>query len=103
MLVRGQPVGLLGEGLTSITVLRPGASTRITIKLTCPGKAADFMDWHNVTFVDPLKVVSDSANWISARDQVWRWSTALMPPRQDLFEADAVQPRDLLRVAASEG
>jgi hypothetical protein len=31
------------------------------------------MGRHNVTIVDPLKVISEGEDWMQAWDQVWHW------------------------------
>ena len=61
------------QNLKAVKPYIPAKPTRITVELTSPDKAADFMERHNVTIVDPLKVVSDGENWMQAWDQVWHW------------------------------
>jgi D-amino peptidase len=51
----------------------PAKPTRITVEIGSPDKALEFKGRHGVTFIEPLKVVSEGENWMQAWDQVWHW------------------------------
>ena len=51
----------------------PRKPTTITVDLGTVDSAKEFMGRHGVSLVEPLKVVSKAADWMTAWDQIWHW------------------------------
>ena len=51
----------------------PASLVTITIEVDTVDKVNDFKGRYGVEIVEPLKVVSRAADWMTAWDQVWHW------------------------------
>lgn len=51
----------------------PAKPTTITIDLSTVDTAAQFMGRQGVEIVNPLKVTSRAADWMTAWNQIWKW------------------------------
>jgi D-amino peptidase len=51
----------------------PGKPTTITVDLGAVDHASIFMNRTGVRFLDPLTVVSEAQDWMSAWNQIWGW------------------------------
>lgn len=52
----------------------PKSPTKITIEIETVEKTNEFKGKAGVEIVEPLKVVSSGKDWMTAWDQIWRWS-----------------------------
>ena len=71
--VRGGPHAEL-RALANLTAVRPyvpAKPTTITVELGTVETAARFRGRYGVEIVDPLKVVSRGADWLTAWNQIW--------------------------------
>ncbi|HZZ42598.1 MAG TPA: M55 family metallopeptidase [Tepidisphaeraceae bacterium] len=53
---------------------KPGKPCTITVDLGSVDHAASFMGRQGVEIVDPLKVVSKGKDWMTAWNQIWKWT-----------------------------
>jgi D-amino peptidase len=59
------------QNLAKATVYTPGQPTTITIELETVEKIGQFRGRHGVNVLDPLKVQSEGADWMTAWNQIW--------------------------------
>jgi D-amino peptidase len=61
------------RNLKAVKPYVPAKPTTLTVELSSPDKAIDFMGRPNVEIIDSMKVISRGDNWMQAWDQVWHW------------------------------
>jgi D-amino peptidase len=64
------------EGLQNLSKMKPyvpAKPTKITIEVDTVDKVKDFKGRYGVEIVEPLKVVSQGDDWMTAWNQVWHW------------------------------